>query len=200
MIDLITIVHNDTNKKLAERLDEQLHKYEPERYRLIVHDNSVINLGFAKGCNAGFKHATTEIVGFINPDITVHGKFIDVVQETFDRNPLAVIVGSAFGTPPSSYNHIGLRSWVCGAAFFVRSDWFERQGGFYEAYEWSWEETDLCRQAQEQGKEIIQIDAKLPFIHDQTPNEEQSEKDLEYKTLHFARGKRIYRRRWRHRG
>jgi GT2 family glycosyltransferase len=197
MIDIITITHSATNEEQCKKMLASLQKHEDGNYNFILRDNSVENFGFAKGCNWGAKQAKTDILGFLNPDTTVHGKFIETVEKQFKQDDNLVIVGSTFGTKKSSYSHLGLHNWVCGAAFFVRRDWFESVGGFWEGYVWSWEETDLCRQAQQLGKGIKAIDALLPITHDGTPPGVQSDRDSRYKTKHFNRGKRLYNARWR---
>lgn len=108
MVDLVTIIHNDMNRSFAERLRVGLELYEPDNYRLIVRDNFAVNLGFAKGCNWGAKQATSDIIGFVNPDVIVHGAFLDRVSEVFtDEN--VVITGESFREPGHAYGHIGLK-------------------------------------------------------------------------------------------
>ena len=105
MVDLVTIVHNDMNRSFAERLRVGLELYEPDNYRLIVRDNFAVNLGFAKGCNWGAKQATSDIIGFVNPDVIVHGAFLDRVSEVFtDEN--VVITGESFREPGHAYGQL----------------------------------------------------------------------------------------------
>lgn len=195
MIDIITIIHNEKNTIFAERLASGLNKYELENHRLIVHDNRDVNVGFAKGCNIGAQHATTEVVGFLNPDIIVRGPFIDTVQRQFDEDPELVITGCTFRDDKKErYTHIGLKTWVCGAALFARKSWFDSVGGFDESYVWSWEETDLCRQAQEDNKHVTNI--ILPLEHDRSHVSSDSPEDKRYKDKHMRIGKRLYFERW----
>lgn len=193
MIDIVTIVHNDKNKQFAKKLEQTLELHEKDNYRLIVRDNSKDNVGFARGCNIGAKEATTNILGFLNPDVVVDGKFINKVEAQFREEALA-ITGCTFRNRSERYNHIGLRQWVCGAALFVRREWFESVGGFHEGYIWSWEETDLCRQAQDQRKVVRAIE--LPLTHDRRHVQGDSEEDKKYKHDGLKAGKKLYYERW----
>lgn len=191
-MDLITVVHNEKNKVFAETLRRTLELHEPQA-RLIVWDNSQENLGFAKGCNRGAEQATSDIIGFINPDVLVHGTFIDKVVEQF-IDPKVVITGCTFRPISEDYSRNGLKNWVCGAAMFVRREWFESVDGFCEQYVWSWEETDLCRTAESQGLEVRPIE--LPLEHDRSHVSNESLDDKQYKNKYFYEGARIYRERW----
>ena len=193
MVDLVTIVHNDMNRSFAERLRVGLELHEPDNYRLIVRDNFAVNLGFAKGCNWGAKQATSDIIGFVNPDVIVHGAFLDRVSEVFtDEN--VVITGESFREPGHAYGHIGLKSWVCGAALFVRKSWFDEVGGFDEQFVWSWEETDLCRLAESQGHVVKPV--RLALQHDRSHVKDESEIDRKYKHKHMIEGSKIYHAKW----
>jgi GT2 family glycosyltransferase len=193
MVDLVTIVHNDMNRSFAERLRVGLELYEPDNYRLIVRDNFAVNLGFAKGCNWGAKQATSDIIGFVNPDVLVNGSFITTVESQF-LDPKVVITGCTFRKGKVDQSHNGLTNWVCGAALFVRRDWFVSNGGFFEGYVWSWEETDLCRTAESQGLEVKPI--LLPLVHDRSHVAKESLEDKTYKDKYFREGAKVYRGRW----
>lgn len=193
-MDIVTIIHNDKNTAFAERLSFGLHEHEYGNHRLVIRDNRDDNVGFAKGCNLGFEETTSEIVGFLNPDIIVQGPFIEFIEKQFKDDPELVITGSSFRKPGERYEHIGLKVWVCGAAMFVRRSWFESVGGFDEAYVWSWEETDLCRQAQEENKHVTNVE--LPLLHDRSHVGSDSIEDQKYKDRGMKLGKRLYFERW----
>lgn len=209
--DIVTVVHNDTNKALAKRMLGQLDLWEgpqPEleftdeievvrkprpRFTATVVDNSEFNRGFAGGCNFGALNARlyAPIIGFLNPDVCIDGPFIDIVRHVFmDDN--VVITGERFRKPEAELRVWGVNDWVCGAAMFVRRDWFVARGGFDPQFVWGWEETDLIRQAQADGK--ICRSVRLPITHSSPDN--NSAKDAEYKNKHFERGAVLFRRKW----
>ncbi len=196
MIDIVTVVHNDVNTGQAKLLHDQLIQHHgAEGWNFIVRDNSEDNIGFAAGCNWGALRAEyprNPYIGFINPDCIVTGPLFRKVERVFATDKKCVITGSKFNKPKVEIRHWGLRDWVCGAAFFVRRDWFEEVEGFDEGYVWSWEETDLIREAESTGKKCKSI--LLPIQHasptDDTPG------DSEYKRKHFEMGRRRYERKW----
>jgi len=104
-----------------------------------------------------------------------------------------VICGHAFGKPRFEIKIWGCREWVCGAAMFVQRKWFESVGGFDERYVWSWEETDLIRQAEAEGKFVKPLD--LPLSH-ASPTE-NSQQDSAYKSHWFDEGQRIFESKWK---
>lgn len=194
-VDIVTVTHNDRNETLALKLREDIARFEDEgRYHFHEHSNREDNLGFAKGCNRGaFREgAEAPIIGFLNPDLIVSGPFLDVVLAEF-ADPAVVIVGSSFNKPRSHIDQWGLTNWVCGAAFFVRRDWFTEVGGFDEQFVWAWEETDLCHQAESQGKVVRSI--PLPNLSHSSPTND-SIKDSKYKQKHFNRGAKRYWEKW----
>lgn len=196
-MDLITIEYSTLNEIQIDTLKADLEKYEKDNYRLIIHDNTTENVGFAKGSNLGAEQATTDIIGFINPDVAVNGPFIGIVEQRFADDPDLAITGCAFRPDPQGdYARVGLSNWVCGAAFFVRRDWFLAQGGFDERFVWSWEETDLCLQATKQRLKIEPIDHLLPLVHYGTPPGVQSQADLEYKQFWLREGERLFKEKW----
>lgn len=193
-IDIVTVAHNNHNKKLAEYLLAELSRVE-NGFSFYVHDNSVENLGFAKGCNRGaFREgAQAPLIGFLNPDVSVQGKFIHSVKQILTAKD-TVITGNRYRKPDRELREWGVTDWVCGACFFVRRDWFTEKGGFDETYVWAWEETDLIRQAESEGKRVVST--ALPIFH-QSPTIEPPE-DSRYKREHFGAGREYFYRKWAH--
>jgi GT2 family glycosyltransferase len=191
--DLVTVYHNDRYRELSDKLFASVRSHEPAGgYRLISVDNRQHNRGFAKGCNLGAFHpaANAPIIGFLNPDLTIDGPFLDAVTATLDPN--TVICGSRFGKSDRELNIWGVHDWVCGAAFFVLRSWFAQVEGFDTQFTWSWEETDIIRQAQRQGRRCQSI--ALPFQH--TSPESDLSKEAAYKNFHFERGAARYHQKW----
>lgn len=191
-MDIVTVVHNDDNKALAEALFRDISRLE-RGFSFYVHDNSTENLGFAKGCNRGALEQGTNApyIGFLNPDVKVQGGFIGPVQQILEL-PGVVITGNRYGKPDRELEEWGVRNWVCGASFFVRRDWFTEKGGFDEGFVWAWEETDLIRQAEAEGRGVVSME--LPIAHS-SPLVESPE-DTQYKITHFSAGREYFYRKW----
>jgi GT2 family glycosyltransferase len=191
MIDIVTVIHNDTNKALAADLLSDISEHEKD-FTFSVHSNEVENLGFAKGCNIGASYGTNPVIGFLNPDVKVWGGFVDPVLQVF-RDSSTVITGNRFGKPDLELREWGVRDWVCGAVFFVKRNWFESVGGFDEGYPWAWEETDLIRQAEHAGLTVRST--HLPITHSSPVDD--SDVDREYKVKNFEIGRSRFNRKWR---
>jgi GT2 family glycosyltransferase len=169
-----------------------LKELEGDKIKFIRHDNSSNNIGFAAGCNFGAQKGSAPVIGFLNPDVEIQGCFIDKILDVFESNSNVVITGENFGKLRWEYESWGCKEWVCGAAFFVRRNWFESVGGFDRRFIWSWEESDLICQAQVMNKLVKPIE--LPIDHQSPTND--SEQDSEYKSLHFNRGAKLFRQKW----
>lgn len=193
-IDVVTVFHNETNREQAAELHDSILKYHPLGWRFIAVDNTERNRGFAKGCNWGAFHprAKSPIIAFLNPDTSVDGPFFDRVISRL-QDPKTVITGCRFNKPQRELEIWGVRDWVCGAAMFVKRDFFTEAGGFDEGFVWAWEETDLIRRAQEQGLRTVSV--KLP-LHHHSP-EVDTEEDAHYKRDHFAEGAKRYTQKWK---
>lgn len=191
--DLVTVFHNEVNHAQHLQLRDAIAHYEPAGgYRFIAVDNRTTNRGFARACNLGALHAggTAPILGFLNPDTIIDGPFLDPVAVALDTR--TVITGCRFGKPDRELKIWGVRDWVCGAALFVRRHWFTAVGGFDEQFTWAWEESDLIRQAQDQGYQCRSIN--LPIRH-QSPAQDTPE-DARYKQFNFTRGQQRFYRKW----
>jgi GT2 family glycosyltransferase len=196
MFDIITVIHNDTNELLAERLYKDLRSHEDESlFNFYVHSNKNINIGFGKGCNAGaFRSgASNPYIGFLNPDVKVSGPFLIEVVQKFSE-PDVVITGNSFNKPRNELDAWGVQNWVCGATLFVKRDWFTSVGGFDPEYEWSFEETDLIRQAEQSG--LICSPIETPHLAHTSPSNDSWE-DANYKDYHFRAGAQYFYGKWR---
>jgi GT2 family glycosyltransferase len=60
------------------------------------------NLGFGRGCNAGFAEATCDYVLFLNPDAVVDPDAIMALVDVMASNPKAAVVGPATLVGPSA--------------------------------------------------------------------------------------------------
>lgn len=197
VVDIITVFHNEKNHIQALDLVERIRELEGDKVAFHLWDNRVQNLGFAAACNKAVNMGSAPIVGFINPDVEIHDEFIDAVlaafQPTFkDDHP--VIVGTPFNKPSWEWESWGCKRWVCGAFMFVRRDWFLSVGGFDERFVWSWEETDLIRRAEREGKRVVPLRVGENIRHD-SPTDD-TKVDSEYKRYHFNNGARLFREKW----
>lgn len=192
MIDIVTVVHNDSYYDMAVNLRDRICQFEDESdFNFFIHDNRLDNIGFAKGCNAGARWGNSEIIGFLNPDVYVKGQFISKVKSALAPEVVKV-TGCRFKKPDSHLREWGVENWVCGAVFFVDRSYFERLGGFDEGFEWSFEETDFIRRTEEDGFKVTSID--LPITHSSPIND--SIVDAKYKEEKFAAAQAYYIKKW----
>lgn len=193
-VDVVTVFHNETNHEQHLQLRAAIEANHPEGdWRFLAMDNTFENRGFARACNDGAFHAEADspIIGFLNPDCKVEGPFIGAVEAAL-ADEGTVITGCRFGKPARELAIWGVRQWVCGAAMFVKRDWFERVGGFDLQFVWGWDDTDLCRKAENMGFKVSPVE--LPILH--SSPDQDSEKDARYKQMHFAQGQRRYYSKW----
>jgi hypothetical protein len=191
--DIVTVYHNDQNFEQHRHLRAALIEHEPgKQFAFIGVDNRANNRGFAGGCNVGAfaDGAKAPVIGFLNPDATVTGPFLDTVIATLV--PPVVITGCRFGKAKAELVDWGVQDWVCGAAMFVSRAWFTSVGGFDTQFVWGWEETDLIRQAEAQHMRCRSI--ILPIQH--ASPVQNSEKDERYKQYHFNRGAQRFYSKW----
>lgn len=191
-VDIVTIHHNEKNLQQSLELHKTLLEVE-EDFTFNLVDNSVENRGFAKASNIGASWGDHSVIGFLNPDVEVRGPFVRIVEGVFASDPDVVITGSNHNKPESHIKAWGLWDWVCGCTMFVRRDWWDEVGGFDERFIWSFEDTDLCRQAEQQGKVVRSIE--LP-LHHESPTDD-SLRDKKYKQHNTDLAGALYYRKWR---
>jgi GT2 family glycosyltransferase len=192
-IDFVTVFHNETNHAMLETLRARLDAHEPDGgYRFIAVDNRTINRGLARARNLGAFHpdADAPVIGFLNPGVEIEGPFINSVLGVIGEP--TVITGCRFGKSDEELEHWGVSDWVCGAALFVQRRWFKDVGGFDEQFVWSWEDTDLIRQAERQGLQCRSI--PLPIRH-HSPIDDTAQ-EARYKLSNFNLGAQRYNRKW----
>jgi GT2 family glycosyltransferase len=190
-VDIVSVFHRDSYQAMSEQLREELDKYEPNRCNFIGVDNRQVNVGFGPGCNKGAATGNAPIIGLLNPDTRVNGQFLDAVIAMLAQ-PDVVITGERFDKPQREIKTWGCDDWVCGAAMFIRRDFWEMVGGFDPRFAWSWEETDLIRTAQSKGFKVVSI--RLPITHSSPLYDEPA--DVAYTGMHFALGASRFKEKW----
>jgi N-acetylglucosaminyl-diphospho-decaprenol L-rhamnosyltransferase len=102
------------------------------------------NLGFAKACNIGARHASAPVLFFFNPDARVHAGTLRAAVEYFDAHPDVAMAGAKLldedGTTAESFGEFD--TWWQS---FLRSSawgelpWFRRQSNGYGLRQWDYE-------------------------------------------------------------
>lgn len=101
------------------------------------------NLGFAKGCNVGARHADASLLFFFNPDATAHPGLLSNAVAYFDSNPGVAMAGAKL------LNEDGSVAESCGEfdtwwQAFLRSSawgelpWFKKHSNGYALRRWDY--------------------------------------------------------------
>ena len=155
---------------------------------------SPVNLGFARGVNAGLRVADGDITVLLNDDMEFReAGWLDVLIEPLRLNPKAGVCGADLQRMDGGdWRDYDRPDWVCGACFAVRTADFKRFGGFDERYFFSWEETDYCHLLTKLGYEVLKTTAKAWHQGGETAAATPSAFALK----HFEQGRAIYREKW----
>lgn len=168
------VVDNDSTDGTADHV-ARAHPYA----RLI---RAGVNLGFGRGCNLGAKDCATEFLLFLNPDASLPPHELDKLVAFMDAHPRAGVcapsvenaaqlagmmtrprdvMAQAWGLPSYAERRFIVpgtapfqTSWVCGAAFLIRTELFRALGGFDPRFFLYFEETDLWRRCAHAGAEL----------------------------------------------
>jgi len=196
MFDIVIVHHNETNYQQHLVVLERLRKHADGPYEVFVHDNSQDNIGFSAACNIEASRGNNVFIAFLNPDVWVEGPFFEIVADVFS-DPRIKVTGGNFNKNPVEIAGWGLQDWVCGAAMFVRRDWWEELGGFDEQFVWAYEETDFFRRTEQRGGRIKSLSPdELPILHSSPPDHMQSPEDLWYKQYWMSEGGRRFAEKW----
>lgn len=192
-VDIITVAHNDVAYDQARQVINTVYEFHPGmNITAELMDNRVENIGFARACNRGAKLGSAPIIGFLNPDVTIRGPFLQQVARTFTTEQV-VITGQRFGKPQFELDIWGVREWVCGAVMFVKRDFWEQVDGFDEQFVWSHEETDLIRRAETMGYVV----RPCPLAIEHRSPDNDTDRDAAYKKYWFNECQRRYVKKWR---
>lgn len=133
------------------------------------------NVGFAKGCNQGSKHASGDVLVFLNNDTEPEPGWLDALGAALKR-PNVAAAGAFLYEPDGTPQHAGVEvdfrrdpgreAWevsageardvtaVTGACLAVWAERFYEAGRFDEAYRNGYEDVDLCLALGELGYRI----------------------------------------------
>ncbi len=137
--------------------------------RLLVHDNTVDNVGFAAGANAAARQGTDPLVLFVNPDGEPQPGCFDRLERELD-DPAVVAAAASQGpgwAPPPLDTPEGDTEWLSGGCLLVRRAAFEAVGGFDERFFMYAEDVDLSYKLAAHGK--LRFVADAVFVHDPSP-------------------------------
>jgi GT2 family glycosyltransferase len=173
------------------------------------------NFGFAKACNQGAQAARGKYLVFLNNDTVPQDGWLRALVAEVDGHPEVGIVGSKLLYGDGTVQHAGvvfLRSKlspyhiyrkapadlsavnvrrefqvVTGACMLVRSQLFNKLGGFDERFRNGFEDVDLCLKAREKGYRVVyQPRSVLYHLESQTPG----------RKLHEVDNSRLLQERW----
>ncbi|MFC1778114.1 glycosyltransferase, partial [Pseudomonadota bacterium] len=170
--------------------DESAHHL--SRIKGLTHLRNEKNLGFVGSCNRGARHARGEYVVFLNNDTQVLEGWLDELIDTFDREPLAGLVGSRLVYPDGSlqesggiifndgsgwnygrdqnaedpkYHFLRESDYVSGACIILKTKYFHELGAFDERYAPAYyEDTDLAFRVRESGRKVF-IQPQSVIVH-----------------------------------
>jgi hypothetical protein len=194
MFDVVVVYHSETNYQQHLVVVDRLRQHAEGPYNLYVHDNSQDNIGFGPACNIEVAKGHYPFIALLNPDCWVEGPFFGIVLDVF-ADPRIKITGGNFNKNPVEIKDWGCKDWVCGAAMFVRRDWWNEMGGFDPQFVWSHEETDLIRRSETAGGVVKSLGPEeLPILHSSPAIE--SPEDSAYKQYWMGEGARRFHEKW----
>ncbi|WP_395373981.1 glycosyltransferase [Marinicella sp. W31] len=147
------------------------------------------NGGFISSCNLGAKNAQTEYLLFLNNDTHVHANWLDSLVKTFEDNDDVGLVGSKLIYPDgrlqeaggivfsdgsgwnygrldaadkAEYNHLREVTYCSGASILVRTEVFNKLGGFDSRYKPAYyEDTDMAFAMRDMGLKVYYQPASI---------------------------------------
>lgn len=124
----------------------------------------------AAGRNAGWRSAKSDIVLFLDGDMTIAPDFVLESIGEFRNSAIGVVFGDCRESDPqdSIYNRILDLDWIvavgpveyCGGAALIRRELLERIGGYNE-HLIAAEDTELCSRIRATGSTILHVDRPM---------------------------------------
>lgn len=210
VVGRVIVVDNSEDKNEAKRLRESL---DGSKVRIVISD---VNLGFAAGCNVGFKYAKSDYVAFVNPDIKYGGgldEILGLIKSTRADIAAPVMVDKKGNLIPTAgyFPKLSLKfwryfllwvekinygidhptpvDWVSGAFMVIKRRVFEVLGGFDENFKLYYEDLDLCLQAKKNGFTIWYLPVKIVHLSHQSvgKNKAQAQKWFNQSRFYFVK-------------
>lgn len=145
------------------------------------------NIGFAGGNNAAAKHASSDVLVFLNPDTIVQENWLAPLVHTLDGERIGAVTAQIlFAEPPNRINACGNNVYlsgmtycrflgkpavedtepfavgaVSGAAFAMKRPLFKQIGGFENAFFMYYEDTDLSLRLNYMGLRCIVVPTSI---------------------------------------
>lgn len=174
--------------------------------------------GFAANQNAAFQHARGKYFCILNPDIVFLHSVFDQLVARIDSGqadivaPLVVdsqgLIQDSFRELPTPIELIRRRlgrqvhhvllpedieairpDWMAGMFLLIKSETFDRLGGFEEGYYMYMEDAELCTRARLKGLSLL-VDASAKVQHDAPRTSKQK---LKYLFWHLQSAVRFFR-------
>jgi GT2 family glycosyltransferase len=136
---------------------------------ILVHDNSLENIGFGAGHNANARLGTAPFFFVVNPDCVLEPGALDLLLETAMKDEDRVAAWEMRQVPyehPKSYDPVTLETcWTSGAATLYRRRDFAAAGGFDPAIFLYGEDVDLSWRLRARGS-ILRYVPRAAVVHD----------------------------------
>ena len=173
-----------------------------EMVRKLCPDEEVIvnkkNLGYAEGMNLGAEEAIkrgAKVLGFLNPDIWFEKGWLEPVLKVLEHPSAGACAPYQLEYDSDEPNEwsmkiVGTSSeeetvevpWVEGSCLFVRSEVFQKSGGFYSGFFMYYEDMHLCRMIRNMGyKCFVALSSRI-----------HHRRHAEKRTAYMIRGHLIY--------
>jgi GT2 family glycosyltransferase len=138
------------------------------RRNVLIHDNTLDNVGFGRGHNANMARGSAPFVLLVNQDCVLEPGVLEALVERAHADAPDVAAWELRQIPyehPKTYDPVTLETvWVSGAAVLVRRSAFESVGGFDARIFMYGEDVDLSWRLRAAGWRLVYL-PKLAAVH-----------------------------------